>query len=515
MTFQIGAADVQLAIAAGMALAGLFTLVRRRGAPPLLSGAPELALLCTLLLLGVANYFLLGRHPTQFVKAWDVQHSWFGSKYAAELGYFRIYECTIAFDAAQHGRYAGVTQISDLRAALSRVPAAAAAQASDCAARFSPERRAEFLRDLDFFQSLREQPNAQTWFTDNGYNQSPFYTALTSPLFQRVTPSYPLLIDLTLLDVALELAPFVVLAGAFGARTALLAAIFFFTSFWNQFAVMGGAILRFAYLAALLVAVGLFQRARPRAAGVALGISTLFQVFPASYALGLGLAAGFRWLRTRRLPGWALPFAASFAATLALGVLASLAVVDLSSWREFAQKIALHGDELSQYRAGLSFALLPAAPGGALDYASMLASLRGLAPLRALAGSLILLAALSLAPRLRALELAIVFASFALYVATPVHYYFATLVLLFLVVPGGDERARATVGLRTGLFGLSAGAFWLHRESGSLALVNNDWLSIGLLLVLLGWVVALHAEGGALEAERLELEAVGRRGDGH
>ena len=499
-----------MSIAAVMGLAGLFSLARRRRAAPG-SDLHRLgtALLALVALLCTANYFLLGRHPTQFVKAWDVQHAWFGSKYAEELGYFRIYECTLVFDAQLRSAYREVREISDLRTPLGRIPARAAADGSDCQARFSPERSAEFIRDLDFFQRLPEGPKATAWFIDNGYNQSPFFTALTSPLFQRVAPGTRWLTGLALVDVALELLPFAFLWRAFGARTALIAGIFFFTNFSNQFAAMGGSILRFAYLALLLVAVAETQRARPRAAGVALGLATLFQVFPALFALGLALAAAQRGLRRRRLPAWALPFAGAYAATLIAGFAASLAVVSPETWREFAEKLALHGEMLSEYRVGLKLPLVldwPIPPGGWLPFAEKIGELHARHALYLGCGAALLLAAVSLAPKLRSLELAIVFATVALYVATPVHYYFATLVLLFLVGKS-DPASEVSVGLgRSLLFLLSAGAFLVHRASGSLALVNAYWLSLGLGIVLLAWIAALHAERGPLETQLVEHE---------
>ena len=508
-------------IAAAMGLAGLLSLARRgrqRAAPGSDLQRLATALLGLVALASTANYFLLGRHPTQFVKAWDVQHTWFGSKYAAELGYFRIYECTLVFDAQHAGDYRAVRVISDLRTPLGRIPARAAANGSDCQARFSPQRRAEFVRDLDLFQRLPERPEAAAWFIDNGYNQSPFFTTLTSPLFQRVAPGYGFLLALALVDVALELLPFALLWRAFGARTTLLAAIFFFTSFSNQFAAMGGSILRFAYLALLLVAVAETQRARPRAAGVALGLATLLQVFPALYALGLALAAAYRALRARRLPAWALPFTAAYAATGIVGFAASFLVVAPETWREFAEKLALHGEMLSEYRVGLKLPLVldwPIPPGGWLPFAQKLAELHALHALYLACAAALLLAALSLAPKLRSLELAIVFASVALYVATPVHYYFATLVLLFFVA--NDEDANEiSAGLgRSLLFLLSAGAFLVHRRSGSLALVNDYWLSLGLLVVLIAWIAALHFERRPLEMERLEYEDLRRARGSH
>ncbi len=134
MKLVVGAADVQMVLAAAMGLAGLLSLARRghpRAAPGSDAHHLATALLGLLALVSAANYFLLGRHPTQFVKAWDVQHAWFGSKYAEELGYFRIYECTLVFDAQQDGRYREVRVVSDLRTPLGRIPARAAAKRSE------------------------------------------------------------------------------------------------------------------------------------------------------------------------------------------------------------------------------------------------------------------------------------------------------------------------------------------------------------------------------------------------
>ena len=107
------------------------------------------------------------------------------------------------------------------------------------------------------------------------------------------------------------------------------------------------------------------------------------------------------------------------------------------TWREFAEKLALHGQMLSEYRVGFKLPLVldwPIPPGGWLPFAQKVEELHALprAASRVWRGAAAR-SRVSLAPKLRALELAIVFATAALYVATPVHYYFATLVLLFFV----------------------------------------------------------------------------------
>jgi hypothetical protein len=161
---------------------------------------------------------------------------------------------------------------------------------------------------------------------------------------------------------------------------------------------------------------------------------------------------------------------------------------------------------LSEYRVGLKFPVLldwPIRAGGALPYLRKLAELDELRALQLACAAALVLAVLALVAKLRPLEFAILFGTVALYVATPVHYYFSTLVLLFFV--GADEPLEFASALgRSLLFWLSAGAFLIANLSGSLALVNNYWLSLGILGVLVAWLAALGAGRRPLEAQLLE-----------
>lgn len=494
MEFTIDAGLGQMLLAAAFAIScGLEArrLSGQRGA----ASARFPAWLALLAVLAAANWFALGRHPTQLVKTWDVQHAVLGAKYGPELGYFRLYECLLVFDAQGAGRWAGLPEVSDLREPRRRLRPADAMAGSDCSERFSAERREAFAADVDFFASLPRQPDPVGWFTDNGYNQSPFLGALLRPLLAVVPLSYGLLAALVWLDGVLMLAAFVAVARAFGATAGLLLCIYFFTSFSSQFALMGGSILRFGYLALLLLFASGMRTGRFAAAGVALALATLLQVFPAIYAAGLGIWAGWRWLKERSMPAWLAPGVLGFGVTAAAGLALSAGIAGLEAWPEFAEKMTLHSAQLSQYRVGLKlpFALVwPPAPGGALDYAEALAAVSQRFAFYAAAGAAFLLGALALAPRLSALGFTLFFGSVVLYVLTPVHYYFASLTLLFLV--DAHERGETPAGSigQALLFALSAGAFFAWRESdAALAWVNGYWLSPGIGVALAAFGLAL------------------------
>jgi len=502
----------QMLLSAAFAIACGVEARRRVRSPGAARASKPTAWLALFALLAGVNWLALGRHPTQLVKTWDVQHAVLGAKYGEELGYFRLYECLLAFDADGPARWRDLPAVSDLRAPGQKLSPADAIAASDCAARFSAERRARFEADVAFFADLPRQPDPVTWFTDNGYNQTPFFTALVKPTLDLAPLSYALLAAWAWLDVVLVIVALAAVARAFGASAGLVLAIYFFSSFSNQFGLMGGSILRFGYLAMLLIGAGAFRAGRPAAAGAALAIATLLQVFPAIYPIGLGIWGGWRWSRQGSPPAWLRPVALGFGTTLAAGLVASVAVAGPEAWPDFVRKIGLHNTQLSQYRVGLKllFALVwPPAPGGAVDYPAAVAALARHFPLYAAAAAGLLSGALALLSRLPALTFSVVFGSVALYVLTPVHYYFATLALLFLV--DVDERWDGCVTAagsfaRALLFALSAGAFWLWRQSdGALPLVNGYWLSpgIGAVLVAIGgalFVARRHQDSRAASA---------------
>lgn len=137
-----------------------------------------------------------------------------------------------------------------------------------------------------------------------------------------------------------------------------------------------------------------------------------------------------------------------------------------------------------------------------MDYGDKLESMRRAAPLWAVTGAALTASSLFLVRRLSALESSLLFGTVVLYVLTPVHYYFAALVVLFLIGWGSTEDGSriAPLLIRTLLFSVSAGAFIAFRWSGGgalqdpLPLVNNYWLSITLLLVFLADGVTLFRE---------------------
>ncbi len=506
MEIRVHPLEWQLAVAALGALAGLVALAARR-LPERLAG-PRLdrgidAALGLLAVAGALGFLALSAHPRHFVKTWDVQHAFFGAKYARELGYFRIYACILALDARGSGFFRGIERASDLREPMATLDRDELLRRSDCEQRFSPERRREFLADLAFFQRLPDQPNRALWFVDNGYNQTPFFTALAAPAFERLPLRYGTLLGLSLVDPALILVALAAAFRRFGARAGLVAATFFFTEVPNQWNVMGGAILRFGYVSLAILGACAFARGRARGAGVAFGLAALLQIFPAVLPAALVLWAALRRRRSERTPDWLPGLVGAFAATVAAGLFVSSALLGIGAWQEFVAKIGLHGQILSLYRIG--FKCLVAldhflAPAPDYDYALAALTLRARAPFGAAGAALLGLAALSLARRVPALVFASTALAVALFVATPVHYYFSVLVLLLLAPPEAVRRPAYAVTW-TALFAWSAAGYAALLATDSRAFANSAILSPGLFAVLAAHTIAWRAQRAGAPVE--------------
>jgi hypothetical protein len=499
MEIRIHPLEVQLALAALGAAVGLWLLALR-----LLPARPGRAraeraidpALAALAAAGAVGFFVLSASPQDFVKTWDVEHSVLGAKYARELGYFRIYQCILTLDAQAAGSFRAIEAASDLRQPMAAVSRAELLRDAECERRFTPERRRDFVADLAFFQSLPDQPLRQLWFSDNGYNQTPFFTLLVGPLLERLPLRHGTLLGLALVDPLLIGLALAAAFRAFGARVGLVAALFFFTEVPNQWNVMGGSILRFGYLALAVLGACALARGRARVAGVAFGLAALLQVFPAIYPAALVLWAGLRRLRGERLPEWLPGLVGGFAASVGLGLALSTWVVGASAWPEFAEKIALHGRILSLYRIGLKPCVVLdhfLAPAPDYDYAAALQALAARAPLHAGLAALLGLGALSLARKLGPQAFAASVLAVGLTVLTPVHYYFSALVLL-LLVGEVDAKGPAWAATATALFAWSVTGYASLLATDSRAFTNSAVLSAGLLAVLAIHLAAFRAE---------------------
>ncbi len=287
---------------------------------------------------------LLNFHYHGFVHKWEVFHYYMGGKYLPELGYARLYACTAAVDA-EDGLDLGGQVMRDLRDNR-LVPATALLERSDeCRARFSAGRWRAFQHDTRFF---REAMGDTGWLSvrrDHGFNGTPAW-AVVGGLLARLSPaSWTQIVLLTLLDVVLMLAVFVLIGRVFGLEAACIAAGFWGVNALSVWGWTGGGFLRYGWVLWLVVGIAALRVGRPATAGFALGYAALLRVFPVFAIAGLALKAAAEVASQRSLAplrGYSR-FAAGVAAAGVLFLASSSLMAGRTQiWGEFADNSRKH-----------------------------------------------------------------------------------------------------------------------------------------------------------------------------
>jgi len=380
---------------------------------------------------------------------YDAFHYFMGAKYFPELGYSGLYEATLVA-AHDLGTLNTIAAIRDLTTYTLRP--AGSVDADAVRARFSKERWRQFKDDLIYFG-----PRIDAWpelLIDRGYNDPPPRALLLHGLVDRL-PASPLTLNLlTSLDYVVVLVAFAVAWRAFGAIPTTLALAFFALSFFARFDWIGGALLRWDWIAALLLGAAAYARGQGTVAGVCLGYAALARIFPVLFFIPLAI----KWLqgRFRKTPDAAL--GACLWSGLGLVVLVS-AVVAASGEphthaRDFVSKIRRHAQDPSINSVGLSpvvvfgKAIWLETPEGAVYVTeAAIAAARPARYLLPLISAGYLLAVLPLVLRARTVESLMYAVPLIFCALAPSGYYYSFLVLLVLL-PWEPGNGIQQVGLR-------------------------------------------------------------------
>jgi hypothetical protein len=360
-TFAVAAIVVLLAAVAWRSL----LLYRRQSTDPetpkqwmrwgnrLVSAALLVAALCS-----ATQYFYGSRHAKEWrLHRWDLYHQVIGAKYFSELGYFKIYECTWEIDAQNSRHFRRVPKMRDIRTLRVRKISTVVGE-PDCAELFDdPARLEQFAQDIDDIYDLGGGGMWNKLFTDKGFNGTPFHAWILSRLTANVKIVRDELIWLGLLDVFLMAVAFGMVAWAWDIKTAAIAVLFFCANYPNRFIHMGGSILRFDYVAMLIIALALMKKDKFAIAGVCVAWATAERVFPAVFAVGLGLKAGVELVATRKLRREYLNFGLGFGLGLLVLFGLSLTLGDsvaagVDNWRDWWSNMKVHTQHTRGFRVG-------------------------------------------------------------------------------------------------------------------------------------------------------------------
>jgi hypothetical protein len=463
---------VQLVVSAGMAAALLLWagwpwLGEVRPIKRLAAVSPQLkvrlqraamSLLTLTAILTSVSYFYGSRNNGTWIQRWDLYHTVMTVKYDKELSYFDLYNCTVEFGRGLSPKLRTIPKMRDLRSSQ-LVPTETSLATSECKERFTPARRDAFVEDLAFF--CRWDLPWWRMLKDKGYNGTPHYTLVTGTLFKNIDLSYANLVAVGLIDVALVGIAFASILWGFGRRTALLSIIFFCTNFPGRFAHMGGSVLRFDYIAGLMICAAAIKRERYGLVGFLLAWATLVRGFPALFGAGLLVVLAWEFAAHRRVPAGAprlvgaglLSLLVLFGATVAFGG-------GLEAWQAWMDNMAIHTRNTASYRIGLKHLFMAwpqVVEGQGLVLPSFnIPDTERLKWAYWATGLALLIPLLTSLRRIDRLTAFVFFGLIALFVGlVATRYYYSVLVLPFLAGPTARE-SRGYPFVLAALFGMSA-----------------------------------------------------------
>jgi hypothetical protein len=322
---------------------------------------------------GVFNYYQFdGRVFSTPGDYNDATYYYLNSKYFPELGYSRLYHAMLVADSEGRHRFNDVSAYRDLSAydrMLSRREALA--RADEVKRQFTPARWREFRHDVDWLTSRNPDQSWSYFFIDHGYNPPPSWTLVGGTL-AGLCPVERIGL-LTKLDLLIVVAMFAAIGWAFGGPTLLVSILFFLVTFSGRWPILGQSILRFDWLACLVVTACMLRKGKHGLAGALLAYSMLNRVFPGifgvPYALWMARDLWRAW-RGRNVDAGEKAkalvrpahrrFIVGVAASLLIFGGGALAVYGPGAFAESAAKLKMHGgpDSFSSHRVGLAVALV-------------------------------------------------------------------------------------------------------------------------------------------------------------
>lgn len=462
---------LRLLIAAAGLAAFAWGLRRRRST---LSERWRRGLLVVLAVAALAAYynFFLYRHFGT-TKDGDAFTYYVGSKYFSELGYFDLYDCTVAalVDLELRDRPQGASvplvldlpEVRDLRTLEIQTSGELLGASGRCRSSFENDRWAGFVSDVDWFRDHTHPASWPLTFLDHGYHPTPVWTLAGGSLANLTAAGDPGFLLLVLADCALIVLLLAAVAWAFDLEVACLAAIVWGTGHLWSYAWIGDSYLRNLWLAAAIAGLACLRRECHFAAGALLALASLLRLFPGAFAAAFLLHAARRSWTARRITAPARRFVLGLAAGSVVLLAATIVASGrgLDDYRGFADKISVFADTEFSNTVGLPVLARQLETANAEPHPERTRFLVGALRL-ALIGWLLAMFWKTL-PRIGGWQAAALGFAWIPMLAAPANYYHSFVLAAALLAA---ERRRIAVLL------LAAGAAWL-----SLALLLPDYLT--------------------------------------
>lgn len=511
--------------AVGCLAVALLAMLGRRKLPIL-----RAALFLPLMVIGaVSVWHYMAFYPVitpKYFDEYEFYHYYIGAKYAPEVGYTQMYNASIVADAEDGLDYnravirdltygldpdsPGVIITADPARTLTpyRDVKEVLEDAEAIKARFSEERWAEFVTDINFFQRHLGVTRWSGILRDKGYNATPVW-GMTGGILSNAAPTVgaegrevpPGLQAIAALDPILVAIALLAIAWAYGPTSAALVALFLGANYLTMHSpTMKQAFLRLDWITLVLIGAALVRKRWYGTAGAVLAYASMARVFPVIFVVGLAARGLLALLRTRRVQREYLVFAVVFASTSVALVLASILYAGgLDVWRGFMEKIGFHNNDISTWRVGFKYIFMQTydtAPPG-VSWWDYKAQLQQYMQDHALAWwsiqAAVLLAVLYLVKFLRDDE-AITFSFVAVFfLVAPTHYYYFMLVIPFLFLAGRHTHSLHAAGMAY-MFALCA-AGWHYQALRRWEFPHAFDMSTLLLVLVLFMMLATWLTG--------------------
>jgi hypothetical protein len=503
-------------------------LVLRRG----VSARTGAHLLCACAVLAVASWMRFGGLHTVAVRpmgsAFDAPraeqhrplqfheffHYYLGSKYFAEVGYLALYDCTALADqeiAIADGASPRITGfVRDLGDVLAdkTVEAARASCSAGARSRFSSSRWSAFEADIRTLQHLVPDGYWNDAVSDKGLNPPPTSIVLGSvvanlvPIEAGGMPTYLLV---TSIDAVLVAVAFLGLRRGFGTSAASLGAVTFGASFIASYGWLGGAVLRFPWVVAVVLSLASMRRGRWMLAGALAGWAICDRVFPVAFAVGAAVPMVLGPGRNRRKLA---RFAIGLSVVLVVAGAASLVVFGAQDWRVFAARTVRDSGVHNVLHVGLDKILTYRPWTASQDFGGheglhrfrlwnerIDATWASERPLALVAQIAFVLAAAIASRRRAPFEAAVLVGVTAMFcLASPSSYYYVVLAAVPVVLLRAALVARASKRARDLALLLAFQAFWLVTLVSPVLLPDRIVVDLvicaALAIFLCAWIAA-------------------------
>lgn len=314
------------------------------------------------------SYYHFG-FPSSFIHYWEQFHYQLTSKYFQELGYDGLYAASIEAQYQIAPDLPLQAVVRDLRNNELRSNQELEEFRHQVVQRFSPERWQEFVLDhsqyLLFIKDIFgiKQSEGDTKYTylaffdrirqDHGFNASPTWVFVAKMVSFGLPTEKQTLFYIASLDIVLILFMFFMMMRSYGFYTGCISMIIFSLGYGWHYHWVGGAFLRFDWLAAVVISICMLKKNHYALAGLLLSYAVMVRLFPLIFLFGI-IVKIIQSRVTGKNLSWGIRFAKGFFIGLLLFFLAGcFAGRGVNAWKEFALNTQKHYHFRGTNHAGL------------------------------------------------------------------------------------------------------------------------------------------------------------------